>query len=164
MNRLWTLAFVFGVSVLFYLVVSIQKNQGREHPLVGKEAPMKTLQHPEFEKEPGGEKKEEKVIVFLASWCAHCAGVLQDLRYLNSPTWLVLYHDTAQITETQKQAAEKIFRDKDLTIAPSWGIRGVPELFVVGGDGVVLYHKAGRLKARDLLEIKERLKEAHDAA
>lgn len=94
-----------------------------------------------------------KLVNFWASWCAPCRLEHPQLTALSAegiPVYGVNYKD-------QPEAALKFLADlgnpyaavgadlSGLDTAVNWGVYGVPETFVIDGQGKVLYRFAGAL-------------------
>ena len=123
---------------------------------------------PEFELvnlQPGGpplsgadlRAGEVTVVNIWASWCAPCRIEHPELMRLSEQHGVtvigVAYRDKPE--NSRRMLAElgdpfaKVGVDSDGQAALRWGVSGVPETFVVAGDGTVLY-KQGPISNRDL--------------
>jgi cytochrome c biogenesis protein CcmG/thiol:disulfide interchange protein DsbE len=88
---------------------------------------------------------EVKLVNFFASWCAPCRvehPVLTDLAEQGLPVYGIAYKDdparTAAFLEELGNPYTGIAQDADGRMAPDWGLYGVPETFVLAGDGTVI--------------------------
>ena len=104
-----------------------------------------------------------KIVNFWASWCAPCrvehTNILQ-LADLGIPVHGVNYKDkpgqALQFLESLKNPYTKIGADQGRT-GLDWGLYGVPETFVIDGNGTVLLRHAGpvtqKVMADDILPL-----------
>lgn len=137
---------------------------GREDPkqlptaFAGKEAPAVTLS-------PLGTGKpftaadlrdgKVKLVNFWASWCAPCRVEHPNLQALAAegiPVYGVNYKDAPKnalgFLEELGNPYTAIGADANGRMALDWGVYGVPETFVVDGDGTVLFRFAGPVTQR----------------
>ncbi|MGL4404246.1 MAG: DsbE family thiol:disulfide interchange protein [Notoacmeibacter sp.] len=153
-------ALVFG---LIALVSIAQLVSGRDlaavpSALIGKPAPIArlgTLQNlPAFELA----KDRPTIVNVWASWCAPCReenGLLLELgkddRFHIAG---INYKDKAQnalaFLADLGNPFDTIGTDENGRAAIDWGVYGVPETFIVGRDGAILYKHVGPLTAADL--------------
>jgi cytochrome c biogenesis protein CcmG, thiol:disulfide interchange protein DsbE len=100
------------------------------------------------------------VVNFWASWCAECRVEQQALedtwqRFRDSGVVLVGVNFQDQSADAQQYLAESassypVVRDADSSAALAFGLRGVPETFVVGRDGRVVDRVIGPVDADGL--------------
>ena len=88
---------------------------------------------------------EVKLVNFFASWCAPCRlehPVLTALAEEGVPVYGIAYKDipenTAAFLEELGNPYRGIAQDPNGRAAPDWGLYGVPETFVLAGDGTVI--------------------------
>ncbi len=105
---------------------------------------------------------------FFASWCVPCADEHPDLLALAKagvPIWAIAYKDpvdkAAQFIQRHGNPYQRIARDEPGLVAIDFGLSGVPESFLVDGQGVIRWHWAGPL---DQAIIENRLQPAWHAA
>ena len=91
---------------------------------------------------------------FFASWCMPCAEehpALMALAAAGVPIWAIAYKDTmdaaSQFIARHGNPYQRIARDQPGRTAIDFGLSGVPESFLVDGNGVVRWHWAGPLDA-----------------
>lgn len=89
------------------------------------------------------------VIYFWASWCGICAAMQHQLMELVKDTSVVTVAfqsgDRLQVKEYMSQHAFdiKTILDEDGTIGQSFGIRGVPAIFVIDENGLIRFSTMG---------------------
>lgn len=111
---------------------------------------------------------EVKLVNFWASWCAPCRTEHPNLTQLAAeglPIYGVNYKDfdpnARAFLEELGDPYTAVGSDKQGFQAVEWGVYGVPETFLVDGDGTILLRMASPLTRRAL---DERLRPALDAA
>src|SRR5262245_47674353 len=126
-------------------------------PLVGKPAPQFTL--PPLDAQAVSFTHDElakgkpTIINFFASWCTPCLVEHPTLEALGAKGDVTLYgneykdkpEDARTFLSELGNPFGKINEDRDGRVAIDWGVTGVPETFVVDGDGVIRVHYAGPL-------------------
>lgn len=171
-RRHWLVAPVLifaGLVVLFAL--ALQKGDPSKIPsaLVGRPAPPLNLAPLENLVGAGGQPipgidtemlKSGKVSVvnFWASWCAPCVEEHPMLLRLAQRSDVVLhgvnYKDQAANARRFLGRYGNPFRtvgvDTNGRAAIDWGVTGMPETFVVAGDGVIVYKHIGPITPRAL--------------
>jgi cytochrome c biogenesis protein CcmG/thiol:disulfide interchange protein DsbE len=109
-----------------------------------------------------------KLVNFFASWCAPCRAehpLLMALAEQGVPVIGINYKDRPE--DARDWLAEdgnpfaRIGTDASGRTGLDWGIYGVPETFVVAGDGTILMRYPGPLTAA---AVRDRLRPAMDAA
>ena len=91
---------------------------------------------------------------FFASWCLPCAQeapALMALAKAGLPIWAIAYKDpedkTAHFIQRYGDPFKRIARDAPGLVGIDFGLSGVPESFLVDGEGVVRWHWPGPLGA-----------------
>jgi cytochrome c biogenesis protein CcmG/thiol:disulfide interchange protein DsbE len=94
------------------------------------------------------------MVNFFASWCVPCVEehpALMALAKAGVPIWAIAYKDgadkAAQFIQRHGDPFVRIARDEPGRVAIDWGVSGVPESFLVDGQGVVRWHWPGPLDA-----------------
>lgn len=99
-----------------------------------------------------------KLVNIFASWCAPCRvehPFLMELKRQGVTIHAIDYKDTepeARLFLAELGSPfERIGKDRDGRVAIDWGVSGVPETFVVNGEGRILYQHIGPL-TRQIVE------------
>jgi len=146
---------VLGLMITF--AVFLQQGPPGYLPsqFVGKSAPEFTL--PPLDTEAQSFTRAELaegrpiVINFFASWCTPCRVEHPTLEAMAARGDITLYGINYKDTPEKARAFlnelgnpfGKINEDRDGRAAIEFGVTGVPETFVIGGDGVIKAHYAG---------------------
>ncbi|MEJ6479518.1 MAG: cytochrome c biogenesis protein CcmG/thiol:disulfide interchange protein DsbE [Paracoccaceae bacterium] len=111
---------------------------------------------------------EVKLVNFWASWCAPCRVEHPNLTALAAegiPIYGVNYKDAPanalSFLDELGDPYTAIGADPDGATSLDWGVYGVPETFLVDGDGTIIMRVAGPVTQR---AIQSRLRPAMDAA
>ncbi|MDP5215868.1 DsbE family thiol:disulfide interchange protein [Ruegeria sp. 2205SS24-7] len=98
---------------------------------------------------------EVKLVNYWASWCAPCRVEHPNLDALSKqgiPVYGVNYKDQLQnaagFLEELGDPYTALGRDPQGRMALDWGVYGVPETYVVDGDGTILLRFAGPVTQR----------------
>ncbi len=158
MNRLLyllPLLLLAGLGALF-LIQMEKPNEGGRLPsaLIGKPAPA--IEMKGLEPSPGFGPKdladgEVKIVNFWASWCAPCRVEHSLFARLKGRVqlWGVNYKDKPEnalgFLDELGDPFERIGVDPEGRAALEWGVYGVPETYVVDGEGRIVWKHVGPL-------------------
>lgn len=152
-----------GLAGLFYFGMQREDPDQLPTALAGKQAPPVVLT-------PLGDKQgfddavlrdgEVKLVNFWASWCAPCRVEHPNLSRLSEeegvPIYGVNYKDQPQnalgFLEELGDPYAATGADPAGRMAINWGLYGVPETYVIDGDGTVLLRFAGPVTDRVIRE------------
>lgn len=153
-------AFFAGLALMFYLGMQREDPDALPSARVGQDAPEVTLEQlgglPMFENAaldaPG-----VKLVNYWASWCAPCRAEHPSLMQLAAegiPIYGINYKDDpdnaqAFLRELGDPYAG-IGTDSSGRVALDWGLYGVPETYVIDGNGKIVLRFAGPITARTL--------------
>ena len=155
---------IVGLGVLFWAGLNNGSPTYVPSGMVGKSAPPMPL--PALDAQSEGFSREELakgkpvIVNFWASWCAPCRIEHPTLEALAASGQVALYgvdyKDEPQaargfLTELGNPFGKKINMDREGRVSIDWGVTGVPETFVVDGEGVIRAHYAGPL-TEDVLQ------------
>jgi cytochrome c biogenesis protein CcmG/thiol:disulfide interchange protein DsbE len=168
MNRL--LFFVpvvvaIGLGWLFYAGLNGRPPEVLPSPLIGKPAPDFTL--PAMDAATPGFTRADlaaghpTVVNFWASWCAPCRVEQPVLEALAAQKGValygVVYKDEADksrgFLDELGNPFSRLIADANGRSAIDWGVTGVPETFVIDGQGIIRQHYSGALTEEDLQRI-----------
>lgn len=100
-----------------------------------------------------------KLVNYWASWCAPCRVEHPNLEQLAGegvPIYGINYKDDAgnalRFLENLGDPYAAIGADENGRMALDWGVYGVPETYVIDGEGTILLRVAGPLTQRVLTE------------
>jgi len=140
--------------------------------LIGKPAPQFDLagydaEHPGLSDADLRQGGVTLVNVF-ASWCAPCIAELPQLKVLaeqhgvtiHAIAWKDKPEAMAQVFAEYGNPFRRIGLDNNGRAAIAWGISGVPETFVVRGDGTVVYRHLGDIRPEHIPALLETIKKA----
>jgi cytochrome c biogenesis protein CcmG/thiol:disulfide interchange protein DsbE len=163
--RLWMMLPALGaVAVLAVFLLGLgREDGGRNLPstFIGKPAPEFELP-PLREGQPGLSSADMtapgvKLVNIWASWCVPCRvehPQLTKLAAMGIPVHGINYKDTDAAAE--KFLAELgdpftlIGADRKGRVGIEWGVYGVPETFVVDGQGRIVYKHIGPIQGSDI--------------
>jgi cytochrome c biogenesis protein CcmG/thiol:disulfide interchange protein DsbE len=154
-----------GLAGLLYVGLFQGPPSALPSPLIGKPAPEIDL--PPLDSEAVNFTRGElamgrpTIINFWASWCAPCRIEHSTLQRLAARNGVTLYgvdykDDPAKARAFLSELGNpfgKINEDKEGRVSIDWGVTGVPETFVVDGQGVIRVHYAGPLSDEVLEQL-----------
>ena len=153
-------AIFVGLATLFF--VGMQRDNPDELPsaMVGRTAPEVVVEQASFA-EPfvDGDLRSGDItfVNFWASWCAPCRAEHPTLMQLASEGYEVFgvnYKGTdAKALGFVQELGNPFAKggaDRNGRMALNWGVYGVPETYVIDGDGTVLLRVAGPLTEREM--------------
>ena len=162
--RLWMLVPALGAAaVLAVFMLGLQRSdvQVLPSPLIDKPVPGFALD-PLREGQPGLSSEDlaapgVKLVNVWASWCGPCraehpqlmalAGrgvVLHGINYKDEPA------NAAAFLDELGDPFARIGADRTGRVGIDFGVYGVPETFVVDGEGTIVYKHVGPIMPRDL--------------
>lgn len=160
-----------GLAALFGVGMFFNDTKELNSALIGQPAPVLEVA-PLGPLEPFTEEMlrdgEIKLVNFWASWCAPCRVEHPNLTALAEeglPVYGINYKDIDRnaliFLEELGDPYAAVGSDGRGTHALDWGVYGVPETYLVDGDGTILMRMAGPVTQRG---IEERLRPALEAA
>lgn len=152
----------FALAAAFYAGLRLDTDRGLPSGLVGNEAPALDLDPLGGTEPPSSQDLQSggiKLVNYWASWCAPCRAEHPNLMALSQSGVTILganYKDDAQdalgFLDELDNPFEKFGADKLGRTAVNWGVYGIPETFVVDGEGIVLLRHAGPITGSVLRE------------
>lgn len=153
-------AIFVGLATLF--LVGMQRDNPDELPsaMVGRQAPaimVEELVNTEVFSDADLRDGQIKLVNFWASWCGPCRAehpTLMQMQAEGIEVFGVNYKDVpangAAFLEELGNPFAKGGADSNGKMALNWGVYGVPETYLIDGDGTVLARIAGPLTQREL--------------
>ncbi|MEP1933850.1 DsbE family thiol:disulfide interchange protein [Shimia sp.] len=151
-----------ALAVLF--LVGMNRDNPNELPstLAGKQAPevaMSVLGDKPLWTQESLKDGKIKLVNFWASWCAPCRvehPTLELLKNEGIPIYGVNYKDAAgnalDFLDELGDPYEAVGADPEGRMGLNWGVYGVPETYLVDGEGKIILRIAGPLTKRQLDE------------
>lgn len=173
-KRLWLWVPLAGFVLLFGIFAYSLMNPAERtisSKLVGKPLPQFSLP-PGHEGQAGLSTSdfrtgEPRLLNIFASWCIPCiaeAPVLERMRAMGVPIEGVAIRDRpqdiARFLERNGNPYQRIGSDADGRVQISLGSSGVPETFVIDGQGVIRHQHIGDVRAENIPELLEQLEKA----
>lgn len=169
---LWLPLALFGAFVVLVLIGLLRPaDREIESAMIGKPLPEFDLpaaipERPGLSREDYGEGRPRLLNIF-ASWCIPCAIEAPQLEALKSqgvPIDGIAIRDRQEDLEAflarYGNPFARIGADDVSAFQLAIGSSGVPETFVVDGEGVIRYQHIGVIRPEDLPKILEELEEA----
>jgi len=110
---------------------------------------------------------QPRLLNVFASWCAPCiaeAPILLQLKAAGVPIDGVAIRDTAPALQAflarNGDPFDRIGNDPESRVQFAFGSAGVPESFVIDGEGTIIHQHIGDIKAADVPTIIAAMKEA----
>jgi cytochrome c biogenesis protein CcmG/thiol:disulfide interchange protein DsbE len=153
-------AFFAGLALMFYLGMQREDPDALPSAVIGQPAPAVVLtqlgSEPPFTDEalraPG-----VKLVNYWASWCAPCRVEHPNLQLLADegiPIFGINYKDDPEKAMAFLQELGNPYvgmgADENGRMALDWGLYGVPETYVIDGEGNVVLRFAGPITQRSL--------------
>jgi cytochrome c biogenesis protein CcmG/thiol:disulfide interchange protein DsbE len=150
--------FTVLVAVFLYALTGAETGQQKSTPLAGKRAPafaLSTLSMNAKTLHSSDLTADGKIaaVNFFASWCVTCAAEQEHLSALRDEfdiaVYGIAYKDTVPALEKWLKRHGNPFKsvglDPNGRAAIDFGVSGVPETFLIGRDGRVLYRHVGAI-------------------
>ena len=153
-----------GLAVLFGLRLFAGDASRLPSALIGRPVPAFSLPPLEGIGEPGLADADLRaghvtVVNVFASWCVPCrqeSAQLLALKAAGTPLVGIAYKDEPENARSflglDGNPFSRIGVDRSGRTAIDWGVYGVPETYVVKGDGTIAYKFVGPLGADDLTQ------------
>ncbi|WP_126172466.1 DsbE family thiol:disulfide interchange protein [Altericroceibacterium xinjiangense] len=169
---LWGLVILFAaVFALFALQLSRPKDDLVRSALIGKPVPEFALK-PAVGTHPGLSTADlrdgqPKLLNVFASWCVPCAAEAPQLAALEQQGADIVAiairdrpEDVSAFLDRYGDPFSRIGADDVSKVQLALGSSGVPETFVVDGQGIIRYQHIGELHDKDVAILLEQLREA----
>jgi cytochrome c biogenesis protein CcmG/thiol:disulfide interchange protein DsbE len=168
---LWILVAFAALVGLFALQLSRPKNDDVASAMIGKPVPQFALP-PAVPERPGLASTDladgtPHLLNVFASWCVPCAAEapqLAELERRGAPIVAVAIRDRPEDLEAFFQRYgnpfSRVGKDDLSRVQILIGSSGVPETFVVDGQGVIRHQHIGEIRPEDVPDLMRRLQEA----
>lgn len=165
------LALAAGLFALFAYMLSQPKDEFVESAMVGEAVPPFDLP-PIVNDRPGLSSRDladgqPKLLNVFASWCVPCAAEAPNLAKLEAAGANIVAvairdrpEDVARFLEAYGNPFSRIGKDDISAVQLSIGSSGVPETFVIDGQGVIRYQHIGDIRDGDVAVLLAELREA----
>jgi len=173
--RRWTLWLPLGLFVIFAALVMYGMMRPADRnvasAMIGKPLPEFDLR-PAITDRPGlssavYSQGKPRLLNVFASWCIPCAIEAPQLDALKAQGISIdgiairdTQEDLEQFLANNGNPFERIGADDVSAVQLAIGSSGVPETFVVDGNGIIRYQHIGPIDQRDIPVLLEKLKEA----
>jgi len=169
---LWVLvALAAGSFGLFAYQLRQPKDEFVESAMIGK--PIPTFDLPAAVPERPGLASRDladgrpKLLNVFASWCVPCAAEAPNLARLEASGANIVAvairdrpEDVAAFLEAYGNPFSRIGKDDISAVQLSIGSSGVPETFVIDGEGVIRHQHIGDIRDGDVAVLLDKLREA----
>ena len=166
MNKRFLIIAFFPIIIFLVLgsvlMIGLSRNDDLPSNLVGKMAPPLPQEYIEgYDPIPKDALLEPtiKIVNFFASWCAPCRAEhpnIEKLAQLDLKVYGVNLKDNAEsatkFLTNLGNPYNGIGTDENGKIAIDWGVYGVPETFIVGTTGKIIYRHPGPITKQILTE------------
>jgi cytochrome c biogenesis protein CcmG/thiol:disulfide interchange protein DsbE len=169
---LWVLvALVAGLFGLFAWQLSQPKDEFVESAMIGQPIPAFDLPAAVPDR-PGLSSRDladgqPKLLNVFASWCVPCAAEAPNLARLEAGGANIVAvairdrpEDVAAFLQAYGNPFSRIGKDDISAVQLSIGSSGVPETFVIDGQGVIRYQHIGDIRDEDVAMLLGKLREA----
>jgi cytochrome c biogenesis protein CcmG/thiol:disulfide interchange protein DsbE len=165
------LALVAGLFGLFGYMLSQPKEEFVESAMIGEPIPPFDLPAAVADR-PGLSSRDladgqPKLLNIFASWCVPCAAEAPNLAKLEAAGANIVAvairdrpEDVARFLEAYGNPFSRIGKDDISAVQLSLGSSGVPETFVIDGQGVIRYQHIGDIRDGDVAVLLAELREA----
>jgi cytochrome c biogenesis protein CcmG/thiol:disulfide interchange protein DsbE len=165
------LALVAGLFGLFAYMLTQPKDEFVESAMIGESIPPFDLP-PIVADRPGLSSRDladgqPKLLNVFASWCVPCIAEAPNLAKLEASGANIVGiairdrpEDTAAFLAANGNPFSRIGRDDISAVQLSLGSSGVPETFVIDGQGVIRYQHIGDIRDSDVSVLLAELREA----
>ncbi len=162
------IAFIGGISIYG---LTVPQDPAIRSAMVGRKLPQFALP-PATEGVQGLASKDmadgkPRLLNIFASWCIPCKAEAPQLEALKNAGAEI---DAVAIRDKPEDVAaflaefgnpfRRIGADQQLSVQLALGSSGVPETYVIGGDGTILYQHIGDIRAEHVPMLLEKLREA----